>query len=269
MTETQDTLLLTQNTPPTHYTPLTELSLLIMVGLTGAGKTTTLIALYKVGLVYSILPNRREVTDQIIITSLQQATGQPLQPVNDRIERFRYTAEYRAQNPGGMSHALSCLAVKSKDLDSRLIFDGLRGLEEVEYAASYFPLARFIILDAPDMVRLSRLLTRGDSFDQGGAPINDMVSNDSLRHELAKIADIEAIFSPMQLNQIAHLPQTHQLEPVNIIKQTKVIVEERRNYDSHAAKDYLSQNLPAERVLLVDTAAHPPNEVATQMMRWL
>jgi hypothetical protein len=69
-----------------------------------------------------------------------------------------------------MTHALSRLAVDPTGAGSLLLFDGLRGLNEVQHAATYFPQAHFIVLDAPDTVRLARLLKRADTFDTTQLP---------------------------------------------------------------------------------------------------
>ncbi len=136
--------------------PLTSLAPIVMVGLTGVGKTTVLELLAQRGTPFTMLPNRREITDKIIIATLQGADGQTPYQVADRLARFEYTARYRAQFTGGMAHALGRLAVNPGELQSYLFFDGLRGLDEVGYAAAYFPHARFVLLDAPDTVRLNR-----------------------------------------------------------------------------------------------------------------
>lgn len=255
------------------YPRLTNLPLIIMVGLTGVGKTTTLQSLADRGLEFYLLPNRRQITDQFVIAQLQQASGQPVQPVTDRLERFSYTARYREQYPGGLAYALSRLAITEPLLqDVSLIFDGLRGLNEVQHAASYFPQARFIVLDAPDRVRLSRLLTRGDQFDVVAQTIPSSAAND-LYITLTTIPDIQQVFDEATLTDIASLPDKTDLTAEAIIKKTKIIVEERRNYDSQAAQQYLCHHVPAgssfNRVLMVDTATYPPEIVGQQIAAYL
>ena len=63
----------TQESLPSFY-PLSSLPVIILVGLTGVGKTTV-ITLLQDSLDFILLPNRRDVTDEIIIASLQQAAG--------------------------------------------------------------------------------------------------------------------------------------------------------------------------------------------------
>jgi len=54
-----------------------------------------------------------------------------------------------------------------------------------------------------------------------------------------------------------------------VIKKVSIIVEERRNYDSQAARAYLLDTLPPERVLVVDTDAYPASDVAQQIADWI
>ena len=81
-------------------------NLLILVGLTGTGKTTTVNALREAGLEFSLLPNRREITDEYIIAYLQKLNGDPVEVVTDRMARFAYTRRFREIFAGGMAEAL-------------------------------------------------------------------------------------------------------------------------------------------------------------------
>lgn len=249
-----------------RHKSLAELAIVILVGLAGVGKTTTLELLAKSGVNFTLLPNRRKITDEIIITAMQQAAGETVQPVTDRLTRFEYTARYRAKYAGGMAHALSQLAVDPSQLTFPVIFDGLRGLDEVRQATRYFPHCRFIGLDAPDTVRLSRLLHRGDIFDTtAGLPAarNDLLAT------LLNVPHISTVFNQEQLVQITRSAHQSQLLPEEIIQKTSIIVKERHNYDSTAAWTFLADKLPAERVLLLDTHTHPPAAVAEQIAEWL
>mgnify|MGYP005860278063 FL=1 len=246
---------------------MTELPLVILVGLTGVGKSTTLVQLANMRVNFSLLPNRRAMTDEIIIAAIQREAGELARPVTDRLARFDYTARYRAKYPGGLAYALSQLAVDPTDIASPLIFDGLRGLEEVQQASIYFPRGRFILLDAPDTVRLSRLLQRGEAFDAVEIALTS--NNNNLIAALQNIPGIDPTFKPEQLGQIAHLTHATQLDPAEVIKKVSIIVEERRNYDSQAARAYLLDSLPSNRVLVVDTEAHRPEVVAEQIAAWL
>jgi hypothetical protein len=252
---------------PFPFQPLPELPIVVMVGLTGVGKTTTLELLASQGVIFTLLPNRRTITDQLIIATLQREEGHLPHPVTDRIARFDYTARYRSRHPGGMAYAVSRLALEPTGLAMPLIFDGLRGLDEVQQATSYLPKASFILLDAPDIVRLRRLLKRADHFDsatsQSKAAPTDLVSR------LVAIPNIESVFTPDALNQIARLAQADQALEEEIIQKASIIVAERVNYDSQAAGSFLSDNLPPERLLIIDTAAHPVHTVVERIAGWL
>lgn len=145
--------------------------LLILVGLTGVGKTTTVNALKAAGMDFVLLPNRRTITDIRLIPAMQRINAEPVEPVHDRARRFAYTRQYRQDFPGGMAHALTQMGVKSEMLSETavLLFDGLRGANEVAFAAQNLLQARFLFLDAPDSVRLQRLSQRNDAFDRVGA----------------------------------------------------------------------------------------------------
>ncbi|GAB4441215.1 MAG: ATPase [Anaerolineae bacterium] len=251
---------------PAPFQPITALPLVILVGLTGVGKSTVVDALQR-RLDFRLLPNRRDLTDAIIISAEQSAAGEAPQPVTDRLKRFDYTARYRARHPGGMSHALSRLAVNPQGGPPRLLFDGLRGLNEVQHAAAHFPQARFVVLDAPDMVRLTRLLGRGDAFDQvalqGAPPADDAVA------ALRAIKDIEAVFSEADIRQIAGAARAAGWSAADVTKKTAIIVEERRNYDPALARIHLQQSVPPERLLVVNTEQHPAAEVAALVRGWL
>jgi dephospho-CoA kinase len=251
---------------PPAFRPLTDLPLIILVGLTGVGKSTV-ISLLRSELDFTLLPDRRKITDDLIIMSLQEEDGYVPAPVTDRVKRFEYTARYRAKHPGGMAHALSRLAIDPARAASLILFDGLRGLNEVQYATGYFPQARFIVLDAPDIVRLGRLLKRADTFDT--TKLSTSLQGQNIVKALSAIANIEAVFTEEQLRQIGSMAYYNDLSIEDVVKKASIIVEERRNYDSSTARVYLASVLPPKQVLVIDTAAHSPEAVAGQIKEWL
>jgi hypothetical protein len=238
--------------------------MVIIVGLTGVGKSATLELLAQNYTDFTVLPNRRDVADEVVMTLAQQAAGEPVQPVKDRVKRFEYAARYRMLYPGGMAHALSRLAVNPARTAPVLIFDGLRGLEEAQYAVSYFPQTLFVVLDAPDKVRLRRLLGRGDSFDI--TTVEALPLDQDLMAALQSVPGIGLIFNEDELRQIAGL--SHAAAPETVIQKAAIIVEERRNYDSSAARIYLTNALPPEQVLVLDTTALAPPQVAASIAQW-
>jgi hypothetical protein len=199
--------------------------------------------------------------------SLQHEDGYPPTPVTDRVKRFEYTARYRARYPGGMAHALSRLAVDPAGAGSLLLFDGLRGLNEVQHAATYFPQGHFIVLDAPDTVRLARLLKRADTFDSIRLPAS--TEGQMMLTALISIPDIGTVFSAEQLRKISQAAHAAALPVDEVVKKASIIVEERRNYDSYAARAYLTSSLTCKQVLVIDTARQPPEAVTKQVMEWL
>jgi predicted ATPase len=218
--------------------PLSTVPFYILVGVTGVGKTTTLAALQDLGVHFSSLPNRRDITDAAIFGG---------EVVRDREARFARTAAYRNAHPGGMAQALEQVFV---DLTPPILFDGLRGLNEVQHAASAFPFARFIALDAPDMVRVERLLGRNDSFDAVA------------RASLHQIAGLEQVFSPHDLAQL------EQIQHPELEQKVKIVVTERQNYDPKAANAFL-QGLTGDRVLYLDTTLEPPAQIAGRIKDWM
>ena len=254
-----------QDLPPSFY-PLSSFPVIILVGLTGVGKTTV-VTLLQNSLDFILLPNRREITDEIIIASLQQADGVSSHIVADRIKRFEYTARFRARHPGGMAFALSLIAVDPGQQDLPLFFDGLRGLNEIQHASEYLPQARFIVLDAPDIVRLTRLLKRADTFDT--TQVDTSLAGHNLIAGLMSIPNIDAVFTQEQLRQISRIARAAHLSINDVVKKAAIIVEERRNYDSSAARVFLTRTLPGRQVLVIDTENSSPSQIANQINVWL
>lgn len=236
-----------------HERRLADLPLTVLVGVTGVGKSTALGAL--AGEAWRVLPDRREVTDAVIILPLAG------QSVTDREERFRLTALYRETHPGGMAQALGSLLADTRVWGESPVFDGLRGLEEVQYAAEHFPAWRFVALGAPDSVRVRRLLGRGDSFDQV-----DTTGTGDLRAALAQLKGAMDVFSETELDELAGLT-TEGHAPQNILAKTKIVVSERRNYDPQAAEAFL-RTLPPARALVLDTVKLSPEQVAQATRDW-
>lgn len=249
--------------PPPDFEPLSQTALVIVVGLTGVGKSTVTDLLQQ-QIDFTLLPNRRRITDEIIIASLQKADGDPVHSETDRLKRLEYTSRYRRAHPGGMAHALSRLAINPEKIARPIVFDGLRGEDEVRHATHYFPQARFIVLDAPDGVRLERLLNRGDSFDR--VKLASVAGQDTLT-ALQAIPEIERVFTSNDLQRISRI--TADLAVDKVIEKAAIIVKERQNYDSQAARAYLLQKLPANRCLVVDTAIDSPAAVVKQIKKWL
>ncbi|GAA5533241.1 ATPase [Deinococcus aluminii] len=244
--------------PPSspHERRLAELPLTVLVGVTGVGKSTALAALRAAAPQARVLPDRREITDRVMIWPVSGG------PVSDRAERFRLTARYREQHPGGMAYALGTLTADTRHWGERPLFDGLRGREEVEYAARHFPAWRFVALHAPDVVRVRRLLGRADAFDRvaGGH------TGGNLHAELAALPGVDAVFTPAELGALAAL-EAEGDPPGDILAKTRIVLTERQHYDPDAAAAFL-RTLPPERALLLDTVALSPGQVAAAIGAW-
>lgn len=261
---------------------LVEQDVIIFVGLTGVGKTTTLDAVSALGFSFTLLPNRRSLTDDLLIAELQLADGDPVEAVRDRAQRFAYTRRYRDLYAGGMAHALAQLVLKVDPVDPpprpppRYLFDGLRGANEVTHAAQIFPRASFIVLTASDFVRVQRLLTRNDEFDQVSAP-NPHAAQDNLatgelsRDELPAddlLGEAASLFAPSEQRDLQELVRSGAVDPEELRAKLKIVLTERQNYDSIASIDALNAVAP-KRTLVVDTAAHDPQQVGEQIVRFL
>ena len=242
------------------WTPLATLPLTVIVGVTGVGKSTTLDLLGQ-GRAISLLPNRRVVADEVVIGTMQALDGQRPRPVTDRSKRFDYTRRYREMFGGGVAHALTRLVVDPTRWPSPLIFDGLRGREEVAYAVAHLPLSRFVVLHAPDDTRVMRLLGRGDAFDRTIIE----PSGDTLA-QLRTLPGIGAVFTPEQIEHLASLPGSDGGE---VVKQVAIVLAERRNYDPAAARQHLERHLTPDRLLVIDTTEYDAAAVAARVAEWL
>ncbi|MDV6373167.1 ATPase [Deinococcus arenicola] len=233
---------------------LGQMPLTVLVGVTGVGKSTALAALD--GPEQRVLPNRREVTDAVMIWP------QVGRAVSDREERFALTAQYRAAHPGGMAQALGSLLANTHHWGQAPLFDGLRGLDEIRYAAQTFPEWRFVALGAPDPVRVRRLLGRSDGFDV----IGNSETSGNLRSELRELKGVSAVFTPTELDGLAAL-EGPDCAAADILAKVRIVLSERRQYDPAAAENFL-QTLPPVRALIVDTVALSPAEVARAVKAW-
>jgi hypothetical protein len=251
---------------PVGWRMVAERPLLVLVGVTGVGKSTTLAALADANLRYHLLPDRRDLTDRLIIPAMQARAGQPVAPVQDRKLRFEYTRAYRELYPGGMAHALAQLWIDPAALLDLLLFDGLRGESEVRHAACLLPDARFVVLEAPDFVRVTRLMGRGDPFDAvGGLAPNAAAGLDSFA--ALGVSEASVLFAAAEERALLNMVTAGRVSAAELRSSLAIVMEERRNYDPQAARAALSQVAP-ERTLVVNTAQHPPVVVADQICRF-
>lgn len=235
-------------------------TLLVVMGLTGVGKSTAVAALTDTFTdTFTLLPNRRELTDALIIPAVQRADGLPLRAVTDRLERFTLTRRYRELHPGGMVEALQAYLQNAGD--GPFVFDNLRGLDEARAAVSSFPNARFVLLDAPPLVRLSRLVGRHDPFDEVAA---ENLKSTSFIDQLLSVDGLTDVFDTHVLASWAAdgVPES------DLLKATRIIISESRNYDMGAAAEFLRAHKDAHGFLYLNTADLSAEAVQERIKGW-
>ncbi|WP_084536703.1 hypothetical protein [Azospirillum halopraeferens] len=243
---------------PAGWRSLADADVLVLVGVTGAGKSTALAALDARGVEYTLLPDRRVVTDRVIIP--RYAGG----PVADRVQRFAITRAFTRDVPGGMAAVLGELAADGPRCARPLVFDGLRGEAEVAHAVALLPRARFLALTAPDPVRMMRLLGRGDAFDSV-APTGAAAPAGAAELELA---DPDGILSPADVERLRVEVAAGRLDAAEVRAKFAIIAAERRNYDPDRTVAVL-RTLAPERSAVVDTTRAGPGEVGAVLARLL
>ena len=221
--------------PAPSLVPVREAPLLVLVGLTGVGKSTLVEAL---GL--PRLPDRRELVDRFV---LPRYGAEPPIP---REERFRLTRE---EFPGGVAEVLARGYVPPKPL---LLFDGLRGEGEVAYALEHLPRARFVLLHAREATRLKRLLSRQDAFDR-------------VRLAPEEEARLKALAQGVLTEE--ELAEALSLAPLEeVLAKLKIVAEEKKNYDPEGPLRLLEGH---PRALVLDTEALSPEEEVLAVRRFL
>ena len=253
--------------PPAGWVAIVDMPVLILVGVTGVGKSTTVDALRtRMGRI-SLLPNRRKLADLLVIPAVQRWDGDPPTAVKDRRRRFEYTGRYRQRYPGGLAHAFSRLVLQKQAATSTAgtlnIFDGLRGADEVTFAAQSLPMARFAVLNAPDVVRVERLVQRQDAFDQVGENSRSTTGGLFSWEEMAEGRDL---FTRAEQNHLSALVSRGEVDGAELAAKLAIVAAERRNYDPHAAVEILRAAAP-DRTVVVDTTTHAPDEVAAELGR--
>jgi hypothetical protein len=261
-------VLLDTDAPP-HWQPIIEMPMVVVVGVTGVGKSTTIEHLTR-RLRCFVLPDRRDLADRVVIPAVQDELGLPHAPVRDRLERFRMTARYRERNPGGLAHALTRLRVDPSTVAGHLIFDGLRGVDEIGWAIAHLPRSRFLGLRAPEAVRLLRLLGRHQGFDFAEVGSSSLATADrDVESLLQAVEGLETVVPRAELSTLLASTALEGVTLDEIARKAAILVEESRNYDPAATLRMLEAELGPWRHLIVNTALHEPDVVAEQVARWL
>ncbi len=218
--------------------PIRDIPLVVLVGLTGVGKTSLVQAL---GL--PRLPDRRALVDLFV---LPRYGARPPLP---REERFRLTRRFREEFPGGVAQVLAQGYAEPHPL---LLFDGLRGREEVAFALEHLPKARFILLQAQEATRLKRLLTRKDAFDRAGLPEGGWEALESLA---------QGVLTPDELREALALAAFEE-----VLEKLRIVAEEKRNYDPDGPLGLLKGH---PRALVLDTEVLGLEEEVALVRRFL
>ncbi|MFZ4816803.1 MAG: hypothetical protein ACOYL5_19865, partial [Phototrophicaceae bacterium] len=144
--------------------PLAEHPLMMLVGLTGTGKSTALEEMRQQVTLREDVPSRRELADLVVIPFGQSILNAPIEPVKDREARFAFTRAFHQQvAPGGIAEAFSWLYYAPTD--GLTVSEGVRGAHEIRYALEH---TRWKIIElwVGHITRLERLSRRRESFDQ-------------------------------------------------------------------------------------------------------
>jgi len=224
--------------PAAGLTPLPETRLLILVGLTGVGKSS-----FTRALGWPLFPNRRELVDAYVLPQLGA------EPAGlGREERFAFTRRWRESHPGGLAEALAAAYVRPR---WPLVFDGLRGEAEVAFARENLPKARFAVLEAPLAVRLERLLQRRDAFDRVAAKAGEELL--AAAQGTLGAADIEDLLK-------------RGYDAAEVVAKLRILAAEQINYDQEGPRRALAG---CRRALFVNTTFYGPMQAAALVREWL
>ncbi len=189
--------------------------LVVLVGLTGAGKTTLARTLADAGRV-APLPDRRRLTDAVILG--QGATAL------DRAGRFAATSRFRQAAPGGMGEIVAALSIAAKP-GVPLLFDGFRGVAEIAFFAPRAPQAIFLVFDVSDEIRAQRIATRRDQFDGAASGSADkakaLVADEAAHYRLGAAMDALKAYAPERF----HKMDAERLSPEEIAAEAIAAIE--------------------------------------------
>jgi hypothetical protein len=242
---------------PPGFVPVSGLPLLVLVGMTGSGKTTTIGRLDACQEAF-LLPERRSLADAFIIPAMR-AEGPAGGGEPDRLGRMALTRRFREMHPGGFAYLLSRLWVAAPPGARWCLFDGLRGPEEIDFALSHLERARLAMLDVPDDIRLARLLGRGDRFDT----VRTVAAGGCGE---ALFTD-DAPFSREERQRLlAAVPEG--TPDGEVRAKIMILAEEKRSYGMERLAS-LTSGPRGECIRRIDAASLPPDGIADILMDWM
>ena len=205
--------------PGAHTRSAASWPVLMLVALTGTGKSTTLDALSTLRtagqITYAdVFPTRREIADLIAIPTAQVLQGAPVEPIYDRVERFHWTRTFASAVPGGLAAAFAWLHLNG-DPKVPTISEGIRGKNEIAFALEHCPGWVIVELAVEPVVRLIRLTQRNDSFDHANATSDLTFLPVGLHQQVAKALEAGAI-SPEALAIVRAEAKNYGLHPAGV-----------------------------------------------------
>lgn len=238
-------------TPETGFTPLPDVPVLMVVGLTGTGKSTTLARLGEMRGTGTLrycddIPDRRELADLIVIPTAQAIAGEEVRPVKDREQRFELTRRFAQQFNAGGSAAVYGWLYYQWDGHTPLLSDGLRGPGEIAYALKHYPRWQVCELWVDPVTRLRRLSHREDRFD--------FLANSS------------------ELRDLSFLPKGRRLEVMRLLESgevtPKAVITARAEAQNYGGAAYDADNrTPRYRCIQIDDMT--PDEVAKAVVEFM
>lgn len=242
------------------WRPLATCAVLIVVGLSGAGKSSALRALAGTGAALRMLPDRRLLTERLIIAPQRRREGLADQDLSRR-DRYPYVRQFLRLRPGGMAEILARLAVDTALARCLFIFDNLRGAHEIASAATLLPRACFALLDAPAHVRVERLLARDDPHDHlARLPASEATVGPVTFASLG-VPNARALFDAEQERDLCARVAGDPARAAALRSALEILAEEHSLYPATPMRAALAA-LPPSRVATIDTTTSSPAEAA-------
>jgi hypothetical protein len=215
------------------------------------------------------------LTNLLIVAPLQREENVPVK-VLDRNGRLPYIRRFKERHPAGLAYALSQLTINVTPEDPTcekfFLFDGLRGEEEINYAARALPCALFALLDTPDIVRIKRILDRKDPYDrffpEGGGRNPGPVGKRLVSFADIGEPDASRIFTVDEEHELLEMVNDGVIDEEELKDKLRLVLVERSMYDMRATVAALENTAP-DRTLFIDTTKYTPAQIAEQVVSHL